>query len=516
MIGSGIAGLRAAIALADVGRVTVLTKADPLESNTGYAQGGIAVAIGADDSSARHVQDTVMAGDGLCRADAVRVLVAEGPRYVHELLDWGTCFDRDAFGAPALGREAAHSARRVLHARDATGREIGRVLWMKVAAHPQVTVLDDALAFELVVRKGVCHGALFLDREGRSRRVEARCTLIATGGAGQVYRETTNPRIASGDGLAMAAEAGARVTDLEFVQFHPTVLSVEGRPRFLLSEALRGEGAYLVNASGERFVLRDHEARELAPRDLLARSIAREQTRTGAPVMLSMAHLDSGFVRERFPTITRACRDVGLDLARDPIPVSPAAHYVMGGIETDLDGRTSIEGLFAAGEAACTGVHGANRLASHSLLEGLVFGARAAAAMTGTWVAPAPMGPLAGEEMPPGHDTVVPSERDVRDLMWTHVGVTRTGADLSASVLMLANWRTALLASARSEGQALRDHRRLSSLTTVGYLIARAALRREESRGGHYRSDFPVRDDIHWRVHMADRLEPVDRPTYRA
>jgi L-aspartate oxidase len=359
VIGSGIAGLRAALTLAGTGDVVILTKADARESNTGYAQGGIAAAMGDDDSPELHAQDTIAAGDGLCVPEAVDVLVRDGRRYVSELLDWGA-FDRDERGAPALGREAAHSVRRVLHARDATGRQIGQVLWERVAAHARVTVRSDAAAFSLVMDEGACVGARFLDRHGAVHEVSAPRTLIATGGAGQVFRETTNPAIATGDGIAMAYEAGARVADLEFIQFHPTALSMPGAPRFLLSEALRGEGAHLVNQSGERFMTRYEEAGELASRDLVSRAIVKEARRTGGTIYLTMAHLDPAYVRRRFPTIALAVKDAGLDLATDRIPVSPAAHYAMGGIETDLDGRTSLPGLFAAGEAACTGVHGAN------------------------------------------------------------------------------------------------------------------------------------------------------------
>jgi L-aspartate oxidase len=504
VIGSGIAGLRAAISLAETGDVVMLTKADPRESNTGYAQGGIAAAIGPDDSPDLHFSDTVAAGDGLCVDDAVRVLVDDGPKYVHELIEWGVAFDRDASGNPALGREAAHSVRRVLHARDTPGREIGRVLWNKVQSHPRVRVFDDALAMSLTTEGGECRGALFVARGGRMERVDAPRTLIATGGAGQVFRETTNPAIATGDGIAMAFEAGARVADLEFIQFHPTALSVNGAPRFLLSEALRGEGAWLVNAMGERFVHRYEPAGDLASRDLVARAIVREVERTSAPVFLSMAHLDHDYVRRRFPAITDACRQAGLDLATDPIPVSPAAHYVMGGIETDLDGRTSIAGLFAAGEAACTGVHGANRLASNSLLEGLVFGARAADAMTGSINAPALFSVLR-EPLDLWTDGTndTPVADVVRDLMWRQAGLLRSRETLNGLVTRLSAW-WGCLAHMRSAAPPDRELRRLSSLVTVGLLIARAALRRDESRGGHFRTDFPQRDDIHWRKHLAD------------
>jgi L-aspartate oxidase len=505
VIGSGIAGLRAAISLADAGRVIVLTKADPRESNTGYAQGGIAAAIGSDDSPDLHARDTLAAGDGLCLPEAVDVLVREGPRYVRELIEWGATFDADQHGHPALGREAAHSVRRVLHVRDATGRSIGQVLWQMVSTHPRVQVFGDALALSLSTRGGRCVGATFLDRDGRVEDVEASRTLIATGGAGQVYRETTNPPIATGDGIAMAFEAGARVTDLEFIQFHPTALNVAGAPRFLLSEALRGEGAWLVNQAGERFVQRYEPAGDLASRDLVARAIVREVSRTGAPVFLTMSHLDPDYVRNRFPTITQACRRAGFDLATDRIPVSPAAHYVMGGIETDLCGRTSIENLFAAGEAACTGVHGANRLASNSLLEGLVFGARAAEAMKGA-TALASLTAEAGQPFrQPETGSAIPSASDVRDLMWRDAGLVRSKLGLASLVDPLSAWRAAV-SSARAAAPGDRELPRVASLVTVGLLIARAALRREESRGGHFREDFPQRDDIHWRRRIADRL----------
>ncbi len=506
VIGSGIAGLRAAISLADEGRVVVLTKADPRESNTGYAQGGIAAAIGTDDSPDLHARDTLAAGDGICLPEAVDVLVREGPRYVRELIEWGASFDQDQQGQPALGREAAHSVRRVLHVRDATGRSIGQVLWQMVSTHPRVQVFSDALALSLTMRDGMCSGATFLDPQDRVEQVTAPRTLLATGGAGQVFRETTNPAIATGDGIAMGFEAGARVTDLEFIQFHPTALNVAGAPRFLLSEALRGEGAWLVNQSGERFVQRYEPAGDLASRDLVARAIVREVQRTGAPVFLTMAHLDPDYVRSRFPTITQACRRAGFDLATDRIPVSPAAHYVMGGIETDLHGRTSIDNLFAAGEAACTGVHGANRLASNSLLEGLVFGARAADAMKAATAAAVLSAEAGAPFTQPDAASTVPSASDVRDAMWRHAGLVRSEQGLAPLVHQLSAWRAAAAARARMTSGGDRELRRVASLVTVGLLIARAALRREESRGGHFREDFPHRDDIHWQRRIADRL----------
>jgi L-aspartate oxidase len=495
IIGSGIAGLRAAADLAHSGDVLVLTKATPSESNTDYAQGGIAAAVGPGDSPGQHAADTMAAGDGLCDPEAVGVLVADGVRYVHELIEWGARFDRDDAGALALGREGAHGRRRVLHSADATGREIGRALWERVAAHARVRIEQDARAIGLIVEGGRCIGARF-NTSDVVHEVHAGAVLLATGGAGQVFRETTNPAIATGDGVMLAWFAGARVADLEFVQFHPTALDVPGTPRFLLSEALRGEGAHLLNARGERFMTRDEDAGELASRDLVARAIVREQARTGGPVYLSMQHLDPAWVRARFPTITAVCATANLDLAADRIPVGPAAHYVMGGVQTDLWGNTTVPGLFAAGEVACTGVHGANRLASNSLLEGLVFGARAAAAMlepvrTQPLELVEPLEPLE----PPR--TRLPQEADVRGLMWNSVGLWREEALLRTAIEALDEWYAAL-------GD---DRGRVAALVTVGRLMARAALRREESRGCHARADFPSRDDVKFKIHLGDRID---------
>jgi L-aspartate oxidase len=512
IVGSGIAGLRAAIALAPAGRVLVLTKDDPTESNTGYAQGGIAAAVGADDSPALHAADTVRAGDGLCDEAAVGVLVEDGVRGVGELIAWGTRFDREPDGQLALGREAAHSVRRVLHAGDATGREIGRVLWERASALGSVATINHAFVTDLVAADGSVCGVHYLDRAGARHEVRARAVLLATGGAGQLFRETTNPPIATGDGIALAFRAGARVADLEFVQFHPTALAHAGAPRFLISEALRGDGARLVNDRGEPFMARVHADGDLAPRDVVARAIVREMERTGAPVYLTLAHLDAGYVRARFPTIADMCARIGLDLARDPIPVGPAAHYIMGGIDTDAWGRTSLPGLFAAGEVACTGVHGANRLASNSLLEGLVFGARAAAAMQEPPAAAAlkadrvgagGLGLVAGNTpiQPPA--TSHQSPVDIRDLMWRSVGLFRTREGLAHAVASLdAAERTERdrMAEATPDADAWRRY----NLVTAARLVARAALRREESRGAHFRLDFPARDDERWKIHVVE------------
>jgi L-aspartate oxidase len=501
IIGSGIAALRAAAALDDGGDVLVLTKAGPDAGNTGYAQGGIAVALGPEDTSEAHFADTIAAGDGLCDESAVRVLVEEGPRYVRELLEWGASFDRDVHGNLELGLEAAHSRRRVLHASDATGREIVRVLGQRVSRLGNVRVHDHACAESLIVENGRCAGVRFTE-DGAAVEARAPVTLLATGGAGQVYSETTNPPVATGDGIAMAYRAGAAVADLEFVQFHPTALKMPGQPRFLLSEALRGEGARLVNGSGEPFMERYDPAGDLAPRDRVARGIVREAERTGGEVYLTLDRLDPGFVHRRFPLISDACRRAGLDLARDPIPVGPAAHYVMGGVVTDEDGQTSLPGLFAAGEVACTGVHGANRLASNSLLEGLVFGARAGQAMRsgssfraegafrpdGIFRLKADATRVRSEASGFSRKNLDPQR--ARELMWAHAGLFRNEQGLSALLLELGDMDEAE-----------------TPVITVGRLIARAALRREESRGGHFRLDYPERNDSRWKRRI---METVD------
>ena len=512
IIGSGIAGLRAAVELSGAGSVLILTKAEPREGNTGYAQGGIAAAVGPGDSPALHAADTMAAGDGLCDPQAVEVLVSEGPGYVRELMEWGAAFDRDADGNPALAIEGAHSARRVLHAHDATGREIGRVLWRRASALPDVRTSDHARAVSLVVDDtiGRCVGAQVLHEDGSTSVVRSKVVLLATGGAGHVFSDTTNPPVATGDGVAMAYRAGATVADLEFVQFHPTALRVTGQPRFLLSEALRGEGARLLNVANERFMERYDPAGDLAPRDRVARSIELESRRTGHPVCLSLAHLDPGFVHERFPLISAACRQAGLDLARDCIPVGPAAHYVMGGVQTDLDGRTTIGGLFAAGEVACTGVHGANRLASNSLLEGLVFGARAGRAMCADVTHGVPVdavpNPFPARGVADGLEFADDAPHRLQAAMWRDVGLFRNRAGLEAVVAEFDQMWGSLDAWMVNDRPLDAGGWRVASILTVGRLIARAALRREESRGAHYRDDFPVRDDIHWQRRISETI----------
>ncbi len=504
VIGSGIAGLRAAIELAQRGAsVTVLTKDRTNESNTEYAQGGVAVALSEEDEASLHEEDTAAAGAGLCDERAVTVLVDDGQKYMRELMEWGTKFDRKD-GRLHFTQEAAHSRRRILHAGgDSTGREIVRALIARAEQEPNIAFVPHAATESLVVEEGRVSGVRYLDPVVRSPRVmSARGVVLASGGAGQLFLHTTNPEVATGDGMAMAYLAGAQLADMEFVQFHPTALNVEGAPRFLLSEAMRGEGGVLRNASGKRFMTRYHSSAELAPRDIVTRSIVAEMERTATrTVFLDMTALDARFVRTRFPKIYETCLHHDLDLTREPVPVSPAAHYMMGGVRTDLDGRTSLRGLYAAGETACTGVHGANRLASNSLLEGLVFGARAGAAAAQD-LADEPLRVASKtidemqsvrvrtpEELSRASAAELAVRKRVRRLMWERVGILRSRHSM----------QRALREFEEIERARLRPGPR--NFLTVAMLIARSALWREESRGGHFRVDFPERDDARWRVH---------------
>ena len=490
IVGAGIAGLRAAITLADSGSVLVLTKEKAAESNTHYAQGGIAVAMGGDEDVALHLEDTIAAGDGLVETAAAAVLVREGPLRVEELLAWGTDFDRDG-GELMRTREGAHSLPRILHANgDATGREIGRALLQHTRSHPSITLMEWATTQDLILRDGRITGLTLLDREGQKHAVASRAVLLASGGAGQVYSDTTNPHVATGDGIAMAYRAGAQIADMEFYQFHPTALSLPGVPRFLLSEALRGEGAVLLNHRGERFMERYHPQLELAPRDVVARAITREglgdKPGESLPVYLDMRHVKGIDLSLRFPGITRFLRQHGLDLSRDLIPIRPAAHYLMGGVRTDLEGRTVVPGLYAAGEVACTGVHGANRLASNSLLEGLVFGARAGEAMHRETSHETALENLACIPASNQSEGNIPDMRTrLRDGMWRDAGLLRDEDGLRRMQATLAEMEAQLPKS------DTRDAIELRNLHTVGVLIVQSALARQESRGAHARTDFP-------------------------
>ena len=490
VIGAGIAGLSAAIRLADAGTVLVVTKEELAESNTAYAQGGIAVAMGGDEDVALHLEDTMAAGDGLVNREAAAVLVSQGPQRVAELLEWGTAFDREG-GELMRTREGAHSLSRILHANgDATGREIAVSLLRHVREIKAIELMEWTTSVNLIVEGEHVVGVTLLDGEGGLRVVHVRAVLLASGGAGQVYSDTTNPAVATGDGIAMAYRAGAAVSDMEFYQFHPTAFSAPEAPRFLMSEALRGEGAYLVNSRGERFMERYHPLLELAPRDVVARAITMEGM--DGEVYLDMRHVKKD-LQARFPGISRFLAKYRLELGRDLIPVRPAAHYLMGGVRTDVQGRTSLPGLYGAGEAACTGVHGANRLASNSLLEGLVFGALAAETM----IAEAPGGEIGSTFAPVasgrGTSTEVATERwigELRELMWKYAGLLR-----DADGLRLARRGLATLASTMPRG-LFRRAVEARNLHLVAEMIVSSALGREESRGAHYRNDFPLRDAV--------------------
>jgi L-aspartate oxidase len=493
VIGGGVAGLSAALAAADAGsEVLLLVKIDLAESNTVYAQGGVAAVLAdgvreARDDVELHVRDTLQAGAGLCDEEAVRSILTDAEDSIGFLVRNGCAFDQGGDGQPSLTREGGHSARRILHANgDSTGAEVGRSLAAAVRRHPQITVVENAFVIDLLCEGGRVVGVLYHRREELIAAI-AGSTVLATGGCGWVWRETTNPAVATGDGLAMAYRAGAHVCDVEFMQFHPTTLYIAGGARLLITEAMRGEGAFLKNSSGERFMPALHPDAELAPRDVVTRAILGEIRRSGFPhVWLDATHLGAAFLAERFPTITQACARFGIDIARDWIPVHPSAHYHCGGVASDTAGATTLAGLWAAGEVACTGLHGANRLASNSLLEGLVMGVRAGrgAAHAG---GPAGRRRIAVPKPEPAAEGLdVPDlVRSVRALMWRQVGIERTGGDLAMARRTLAFW---LRHQARGEFRH-RDGWELQNLLTVGAVVAAAAERRTASIGTHLRSD---------------------------
>ena len=494
IIGSGVAGLRAAIELAPHGSVLVITKDKPSESSTEYAQGGIAAAISDEDQVGIHFEDTLKAGDGLCREEAVRTLVEEGPERIRELISWGAEFDREGVKL-ALTLEAAHSRRRILHAHgDSTGKELERVLLTKVRSMPSVRKYPYALTTDLVMNGDECHGAYAL-REGEVTALFAKATVLATGGAGQIYARTTNPPVSTGDGMAIAFRAGAALEDMEFVQFHPTSLFHPSAPHFLLSESMRGEGAMLLNIHGRRFMEDYAPMAELAPRDVVSRAIISEMIKTGRDhVYLDLRHMGAQFVKTRFPQIYSTCLLYGVDITADLIPVSPAAHYIMGGVKTDLDGRTTIKGLYAAGEVACTGVHGANRLASNSLLEGLVFGARAGRAALNSSVVPEKL--TRPEFCPETVRECATIRNRLRQLMWEKAGIIRCGESLGEAKQTILSWE-------RITGQTFlsRPELELKNMVLISGIIVEAALRRRGSAGAHHRTDFKERGEG-WERHV--------------
>ena len=479
VVGSGVAGLHTAWRASEQADVLLLTKRSLFDSATAYAQGGIAAALGAGDSPELHRQDTLAAGAALCDAAAVEVLVEEGPARVRELQTAGARFDLDPAGHLKLGREAAHSKNRIVHAHgDQTGAEVARTLIERVHASDRVGVIEKARVLDLRVERGQCVGVR-ASIAGRPVEIIADVTVLATGGCGQVYRYTTNPVVATGDGFAIAHRAGARLADKEFVQFHPTALDTPENPLQLISEAVRGEGAVLLNAAGERFMVKRHRLAELAPRDVVARAIFREQRH--GKVHLDARKLGNGFAK-RFPGIFAICQARGIDPRKDLIPVTPAAHYMMGGIVTDLCGRSTLKRLYGVGEVARTGVHGANRLASNSLLEGLVFAERVARDVT--TIQPLRTEPPVGAwEVPVLTDrgAAQVSADAVRALMWQYAGIARTAKGLRTARTMLADVEKRLPTGATEE----------QNLVETARLIVEAAMQRKESRGGHYRTDFP-------------------------
>jgi L-aspartate oxidase len=509
IIGGGLAGLRAALAASPHQNVLVVTKDELRESNSHYAQGGIAGVLDPEDRFEDHVSDTLAAGGNLCDATVVDMVIREAPRRIEELVSWGTRFD-ELEGALTLGREGGHSHHRIAHALgDATGKEIMRAVSEQARARHNVTIWEHSFTVDLLTWDGRCEGAVIKRGEGPAVFVWAKQTILCTGGAGQVFRESTNPPVATADGYSAAFRAGAELRDMEFIQFHPTVLYIAGSSRFLMTEAIRGEGAFLVDTNGHRF-MPDFDARaELAPRDVVSQAIVKQMAETkSSNVFLDLSHLDPNLVLTRFPGIAKVCRKFGLDITTDRIPVRPGAHYMIGGVTVDVQGRTKLPGLWAAGEVTSSGLHGANRLASNSLLEGLVYGAhagegaaRAAAEM------PDHMRALPIES--PDHDVMTETidvadvRASLKSLMGRLVGVERTAAGLREAVDQLDT----VCAYALRRRFNVPEGWELQNLLTTSRLMATAALTREESRGVHFRSDYPEPNDSLWRRHITMQVD---------
>lgn len=507
VIGGGIAGLFTALKASRYGEVTVLVKTSLDESNTGLAQGGIAAAVHEEDSPFLHLEDTLQAGAGLCNIEAVDVLVREGPLRVRELIEMGATFDMKD-GAISLTREGAHSKPRILHAADATGEEIRRALVKRCEENADINIRENVFLIDILAdtEKREAYGALVHDlKEGKDFVYAARAVIIATGGAGQLYKYTTNPPVATGDGMAAAFRAGCSLSDLEFIQFHPTVLFSHDTQRFLISEAVRGEGGILFNHKGEAFMEKYHPLKDLAPRDVVSRAILSEMMQEGTDyVYLDMRFIPG--VKERFPNIYRTVKERGIDLTRERVPVSPAAHYTMGGILTDTGGQTGIYGLYACGEAACTGVHGANRLASNSLLEGIVFGQRivdnAEEIMYRRQIHIGEITEGCREDLVfrPSRRGIEPykARKILQDVMWEKVGIIRNEKGLKE-----AHRRVDELYRSLTRGDNIIEYYEVINMLTVAHIVILASLWRKESRGGHYRTDYPERDDVKWLKHTS-------------
>ncbi|CAN5315501.1 L-aspartate oxidase [soil metagenome] len=501
VIGAGLAGLRAALEIPAAFDVLVVTKDRLTESNSNYAQGGIASVLSPEDNFTNHVDDTLVAGDGLCDRAVVEMVVHEAPQEIEKLIGWGTNFDHEN-GGLALTREGGHSHRRIVHALgDATGHEVMRAVIAKAKTAKNVTLWDDTFTLDLLTHEGRCVGAI-VNRTGIGPLlIWAKHVVLASGGCGMVYRETTNPPVATGDGMAAAYRAGAELRDMEFMQFHPTILYVAGSARYLVSEAVRGEGAYLRDVNGERFMPGSDPRAELAPRDIVSRAIFRTMEKTQHPnVYLDLSHLDPALVQHRFPGISRVCKSFGLDITKDRIPVGPGADYMMGGVTVDTAGHTSLSGLWAAGEVTSSGLHGANRLASNSLIEGLVYGAICGRGVTealkqsAAELRPLPLSFRVPDEDADDSLDLADLTNSLRSLMVRKMGIVRDKGRLDEAKRDVDFWCRYVLAREF-------DHRsgwELQNLLTVARLMIAAANTREESRGTHFRSDFPSHDDAQW------------------
>jgi L-aspartate oxidase len=517
VIGGGLAGIRTALGIDPRYRVLVVTKEEVRESNSAYAQGGIAGVLDPEDHFEDHIADTLAAGKGLCHPDVVAMVVHEAPTRIGELITWGTHFDT-VNGHVALGREGGHSHARIVHALgDATGREVMRAVILRARDQANIRIWQNSFTIDLLTHDGRCRGALVWDRRRGPSMIWARSVMLATGGVGQLYRESTNPAIATADGHALAYRAGVELRDMEFLQFHPTVLYIAGSARHLLTEALRGEGAYLRDRDGHRFMPDYHPLAELAPRDDVSRAITAQMARTQHPsVYLDLSHLDPTYIRNRFPGIDKLCRGFDLDMTRDPIPVRPGAHYMIGGVTVDRDGRTSLDGLWAAGEVTSSGLHGANRLASNSLLEGLVFGARAAEDINRVLGAGTPhdlrleVPLITAMVMGDGREPLDLADirNSLRALMWRSVGITREADKLKEAAEQVGFWCHYVLDQVFPDPAGWT----LQNMLTVARLMIDAALAREESRGVHSRRDFPETDPA-WAHHIAAACSPEPVPS---